>query len=78
MLNSINDEFLERLNEYEMSVKDYKKYLTHSYVIVEPEVPDKKVSPVRWLIVVLASLSSVLFTFIILLIAGAQKESDVE
>ena len=77
-LNSINNEFLGRLNHYEMSVKDYEKYLTHSYVIVEPEVPDKKVSPVRWLIVVMASLSSVLFTFIILLYTGAQKDSDVE
>ncbi len=77
-LNTFNTEYLGRLNHYEHSVKDYEKLLTHSYVIVEPEVPDKKVSPIRWLIVVMASISSVLFAFLLLLITGARKGSDVK
>jgi len=72
-LNKINDEFITRMHSYEHSVKDVTKYQTYSYVLVKPEVADKKSSPIRWLIVLFAVAGSVGFTFAMLLVLGYQK-----
>lgn len=73
-LNKINDEFVNRMNSWEHSLKDYNKVQTHSYVIVSPEVPDKKSYPIRWLIVLTAMVSAAFFTFVILLVRGYNKQ----
>lgn len=72
-LNFINEEYIERLHDYEEAVKDYNKVQTYTNIMVSPEVPDKKSYPIRWLIVVSAVLASVLFTFTALLIMGYHK-----
>ena len=72
-LNEINTEYLTRLHNYEHSLKDLTKYQTYSYVLVSPEVADKKSSPIRWLIVVTAMAAAVGFTFVLLLLLGYQK-----
>lgn len=69
-LNKINDEYVNRLNSWEHSLKDYTKVQTHSYVLVSPEIPDKKSSPIRWLIVLVSMIGASLFGFVILLIKG--------
>lgn len=69
-LNKINEEYVNRFHSYEHSLKDYEKVQTHSYVIVSPEVPDKKSYPIRWLIVLTAMASATFFTFVILLAKG--------
>ena len=72
-LNKFNDEYLNRLQNYEHSLKDLDKFQTYSNILVNPEIPDKKTSPIRWLIVLVAMLSAVGFTFVLLLILGYQN-----
>lgn len=60
----------EALEYYIRAVKDYEKIQTYANVIVEPEVSDKKSSPVRWLIVAFSVAGAVTFTFFLLLLLG--------
>ena len=61
------------LIQYENAVIDSQKKLTYTNTIVFPEVADKKSYPIRWLIVVLSVLGSLLFTIIVLLIYNRLK-----
>ena len=47
---------------------DLLKELTYTNVVVYPEVPDKKVYPVRWLIVLISLVSSILLCFILVVL----------
>lgn len=69
-LNIINAEYIARLQSYEHALKDYNKVQTHSYVLVKPEVSDKKAYPIRWLIVLVAMASATFFAFVIMLMKG--------
>jgi len=55
------------LTEHERVVNDVTKELTYTNVVVYPEVSDKKVYPVRWLIVLTATLSAIFLCFVLLL-----------
>lgn len=55
------------LTQYENVVNDVTKELTYTNVIVYPEVSDRKVYPVRWLIVLMATTSALLLCFLVLL-----------
>lgn len=72
-LNDFNEVYLERLNTYEHALKQYEKFQTYSYVLVTPEIADKKSSPIRWLIVASAIAAAVGFTFALLLVMGYQN-----
>ena len=54
------------LTQYEGVVNDVTKELTYTNVVVYPEVSDKKVYPVRWLIVLLSTASVLLLLSVIL------------
>ena len=54
------------LTEYEKVVNDVTKELTYTNVVVYPEVSDKKVWPVRWLIVSTATLAALFLCFVLL------------
>ncbi len=54
------------LTEYERIVNDVTKELTYTNVVVYPEVSDKKVYPIRWLIVVLSTASALFLCFVLL------------
>lgn len=59
---------LDRLiTEHERVVNDVTKELTYTNVVVYPEVSDKKVYPVRWLIVVIALASALGLCFLLVL-----------
>lgn len=72
-LEVMSEEYVDRMSWYEQAVRDLNKYQTYSYVLVSPEVADKKSTPIRWLIVASAIAASVGFTFALLLILGYQK-----
>ena len=55
------------LTEYERMVNDVTKELTYTNVVVYPEVSDKKVYPVRWLILLLTTASAVFLSFLLLI-----------
>jgi capsule polysaccharide export protein KpsE/RkpR len=54
------------LTEYERVYSDITKELTYTNVVVYPEVSDKKVYPIRWLIVSTSVLSALFLCFILL------------
>ncbi len=54
------------LTEYEKVVNDVTKELTYTNTVVYPEVSDKKVYPVRWLIVSTSTLSALFLCFVLL------------
>lgn len=53
------------LTEYERVVNDVTKELTYTNTVVYPEVADKKVYPVRWLIVSTTTLSALFLCFVL-------------
>ncbi len=55
------------LTEYEKVVNDVTKELTYTNVVVYPEVSDKKVFPVRWVIVSSVTFSALFLCFVLLL-----------
>lgn len=54
------------LTEQEKVVNDVTKELTYTNTVVYPEVSDKKVYPVRWLIVSTSTLSALFLCFVLL------------
>lgn len=65
--NMFRQNYDRLLTQYESAVNDVTKELTYTNVIVYPEVSDKKVYPIRWLIVLLATVSALLLCFLVLL-----------
>ena len=75
----IETEFLsERIatlkSSYEQAETDANSFPSHKFTVEEASPAEKKSYPVRWLIVVISSLSSVLFTCIVLLFNEKIKE----
>lgn len=52
--------------QYENALRDVEKNLTYCNVVTSPFVADKKSYPVRWLIVVISTVSTLLFSLIII------------
>jgi capsule polysaccharide export protein KpsE/RkpR len=65
--NMFRSNYGQLLTEYEQVVNDVTKELTYTNVIVYPEVSDKKVYPIRWLIVAMSTASAVLICFLLML-----------
>lgn len=63
------EEYNERMVDYEISQSDYLKEVTYSNLLVEPEVNNKKAYPVRWLIVALSMIGSLVFGAIVLIVS---------
>ena len=55
------------LTQYELVVNDVTKELTYTNVIVYPEVSDKKVYPVRWLILLVTIASALLLSLLVVI-----------
>mgnify|MGYP005671432035 CR=1 FL=1 len=66
-LNLAREDYNKILINYEDAVKDVNKELTYTNTVVYPEEADKKAYPVRWLIVLLSLMGSLLFTFVLVL-----------
>jgi capsule polysaccharide export protein KpsE/RkpR len=60
-------QYNQALLDKERAVNDMTKELTYTNVVVYPEVPDKKVYPVRWLIVLFAVVSASMLCFILVI-----------
>ncbi|MFM9051164.1 MAG: hypothetical protein ACKOKF_02440 [Bacteroidota bacterium] len=58
---------------YENSYRDVHKILTYTNVVTKPQIADKKSYPVRWLIVLVTLISSLLIAFILLVVMEARK-----
>src|SRR5690606_8405080 len=68
---------LDRLiTEYERVVNDVTKELTYTNVVIYPEVSDKQVYPVRWLIVAIAFASSMALCFVLMVLRDGMRVKD--
>jgi len=54
------------LTEYEKVYNDVTKELTYTNTVIHPEVSDRKVYPIRWLIVSTSTLSALFLCFVLL------------
>lgn len=61
-------------NVYEKYVVEYEKDITYSHVVEYPFPADKKSYPVRWLIVVLSTISAVFIGLLAFLVLDHNKE----
>lgn len=72
----------EELNKlqvaYDNALKDVTKELTYTNEVVSPRSSDKKAYPIRWLIVVLSTISAVLFAFVVLVIVNSINTNLVD
>jgi len=50
--------------QHEAAKRDVEKALTYCNIVTNPEVPDKKAYPVRWLIVLVSTLGGLFFCFL--------------
>lgn len=60
---------------YDAAVRDVEKNLTYTNVVVKPRLPDKKAYPVRWVIVLVSSISTLVMTIIFVLLVEQRKGS---
>lgn len=67
MGNKFRSNYDRLLTEYERVVNDVTKELTYTNVVVYPEVSDKKAYPIRWLIVLVATVSALFLCFVLLM-----------
>lgn len=69
-LTALSDAFRNNydrlLTSYEQAVSDVTKELTYTNTILYPEVPDKKVYPIRWLIVVISVASALFLCYLLM------------
>ncbi|MCE4564817.1 hypothetical protein INQ51_10890 [Maribellus sp. CM-23] len=59
---------------HDMHVTEYEKDITYSHVVEYPFPADKKSYPVRWLIVLLSTISAVFLGLLVFLVLDYQKE----
>lgn len=59
--------------EYEQELRFYNSEMTFSNIISEPFVSDKKVYPIRWVIVILCGISAFLLSIIVVYIFDNKK-----
>ena len=52
--------------EYDQAVSDLTKELTYANIVTSPYVADSKAYPIRWLIVLVTTISSLLLTLIVI------------
>jgi capsular polysaccharide biosynthesis protein len=66
-------EFSKIHEDYSFVLNDYERHITYTNIVSDPQVPVKKVYPVRWIIVLLSIFGSVAFSFILLLFSTQLK-----
>ncbi|MEW6467903.1 MAG: hypothetical protein AB1458_03215 [Bacteroidota bacterium] len=59
--------------DYDNALRDVEKKLTYTNVVIKPALPDKKVYPVRWIIVVSSTLASLFFAVVLVMIIEGRK-----
>lgn len=78
LLVNAYDEYNKHLVNYEKAKSDVTKELTYTNEIISPQISDKKSYPVRWIIVTISVLSSVFFTYLLMIIVKNLRNQIVE
>jgi len=65
-LESTTKDFSKIRSEYDQALSDLNKELTYTNLVSSPSPADKKAYPIRWFIVFISTVSSMLFTLMII------------
>jgi len=76
-LESITKDLNTIKSEYDKAISDLHKELTYTNLISSPMPADKKSYPVRWIIVLISTLSSLIFTVLIIFFIEKIKSENL-
>jgi len=82
--NLVNDRNVKLAQQREMNIaysqleEASKMNFSHKFVIEKARAPDKKAYPVRWIIVVFATLSSLVFCIVMILVVEKIRELRIK
>lgn len=66
LLTSARKEFISHKGVYEKSLSEYNKKISYTQIVSNPIVADKKAFPIRWIIVTLTSLVTMILALIVI------------
>ncbi|PIP54466.1 MAG: hypothetical protein COX07_05185 [Bacteroidetes bacterium CG23_combo_of_CG06-09_8_20_14_all_32_9] len=70
----VRRDFLLNKYNYEIAVKEYKKNISYSQIISNPYPADKKSYPVRWVIVAITVITSLIFSSIVIAFIDSKQK----
>lgn len=73
-LTLAREDYNKLLILFETAKRDVNKSLTYTNTVVYPEVADKKSYPIRWIIVALSLIASLVLTFVLILFSHSLKQ----
>ncbi len=71
-------DYSKNLAKEQQVLIDVSKELTYSNMVVYPEVPDRKDWPVRWVIMVIAVVSALLFCYVLVFLRDRRRTTSIE
>ncbi len=74
ILEGLIKQYIEIKTEHEIALRDVNKELTYTNLVSSPIPADKKVYPIRWLIVFISTLSAMIISFMVILFFEKQKK----
>ena len=75
--NMLIQEYGKKQTEERQALMDVSKVLTYTNVVVYPEVSDKKVYPIRWLIVFVSTAMAMLLCYILVFLRDRSTRAPV-
>jgi len=78
LLSSATTSYHKYRDEYDNAYKDVTKELTYSNYVSSPLPADKKSYPVRWLIVLVTTVTTIIFAFVIIMLLENYRENKME
>jgi len=74
MLQNESRAYVDIKLDYEMNVRFLNADMTYANIVTSPFVADKKSYPVRWIIVMIASLAAFIFALLVILVLDNRKK----
>ncbi len=72
----VNERFLRKYKKVlEAKMSDYTKVITYAYIVETPFVSDKKVSPIRWVIILLSVFGALVFGLVLIAFIESKKST---
>jgi len=77
LLFSSRKEYLAHKGVYEKSLTEYKKDISYSQIVSNPIIADKKAFPVRWIIITITVLATMLLALIVISFLESSQRKKV-
>ena len=74
LTNYARRDYLVIKNSYEMALKEINKKISYSQVISSPIPSDKKAYPVRWAVVAITIITSLIFSLIVIAVIDSKRK----